>query len=438
MDVLHLWHNKSSKNLFYYNKMNIKKTIILKIAAIMLLFSFISINAYAQDEISTDQALITAGQAIFEENCTACHAINAKVVGPALKDSHKRNNVAWLKAFILNSQKVIQSGDDYAVKIYKEYGNVQMNSHDFSDDELNSLISYIKFASENDAPKEIVASTESNTLSNSNNNNNTDGGDTNLVLLIVTISVLIILLFVMIILVRILKSIASKKEDLTPEDVDLVNQKFDINAVLKSGLFKFIVTLVIIVVLGNYGIDFVYGIGIQQGYAPKQPIEFSHRIHAGSQADGGHEIDCNYCHTGVRKGKSANIPSANVCMNCHSEIKKDSEKLVPLYEAIKNQTPIEWIRIHNLPDLAYFNHAQHVKVGNIDCQKCHGPIETMDVVAQQEDLTMGWCINCHRETEVNAKGNAYYDELLKLHNKKSDKPMTVEDIGGMECAKCHY
>ena len=125
-------------------------------------------------------------------------------------------------------------------------------------------------------------------------------------------------------------------------------------------------------------------------------------------------------------------------MNCHSSIKTESDEIQKIYAAVENNEPIQWVRIHNLPDLAYFNHQQHVSVGNIECQTCHGPIEEMDVVYQYAPLTMGWCINCHRDTDVSAKGNAYYDNLVELHEAKSKEPMKVEDIGGLECAKCHY
>ena len=150
------------------------------------------------------------------------------------------------------------------------------------------------------------------------------------------------------------------------------------------------------------------------------------------------KIDCNYCHTGVRKSKNANIPSTNICMNCHSQIKTDSPKLQVLRDAVKNNTPIEWVRVHNLPDLAYFNHSQHVKVGGLECQTCHGPIEKMEVVQQYSPLTMGWCINCHRQTVVKSEGNAYYDKLVDLHKHNGQKEMKVKDNGGLECAKCHY
>jgi hypothetical protein len=185
-------------------------------------------------------------------------------------------------------------------------------------------------------------------------------------------------------------------------------------------------------------IDGLYSIGIQQDYAPTQPIAYSHKVHAGD-----YEIECEYCHTGVATSRSASIPSANVCMNCHSAIVKvmdadePSEEIQKIYDAIENNKPIEWVRIHNLPDLSYFNHAQHYKVGKIECQDCHGPIETMEVVRQHSTLTMGWCIDCHRETVVQAD-NSYYDDLLELHKTMSKDDMLVSDIGGLECSKCHY
>jgi hypothetical protein len=129
-------------------------------------------------------------------------------------------------------------------------------------------------------------------------------------------------------------------------------------------------------------------------------------------------------------------------MNCHNQIRQGTitgeGEIAKIVAAWDNKKPIEWVRIHNLPDLAYFNHSQHVNVAGVECQTCHGPVETMDVVRQHSLLTMGWCIDCHRKTDVNSKGNAYYDNLVELHNKSSKTPMKVEDIGGLECAKCHY
>jgi hypothetical protein len=146
----------------------------------------------------------------------------------------------------------------------------------------------------------------------------------------------------------------------------------------------------------------------------------------------------------VAISKNANIPSANICMNCHSSITKitgateQSVEIQKIYDAIEKDQPIEWVRVHNLPDLAYFNHSQHYNVGGVECETCHGLLEEMEVVHQYANLTMGWCIDCHRTTDVNTKGNAYYDHLVELHNEQSDEPLMVEDIGGLECSKCHY
>ena len=254
------------------------------------------------------------------------------------------------------------------------------------------------------------------------------------------ILILVLLVVILGLIVSALKKYLDQKE-LSEEDKEVVHSPYTVSSIMQSSGFIFIVLFIVAAVAFKTVIDGLYTIGIQQNYQPKQPIAFSHKLHAGA-----YEIDCKYCHTGVMKGKSANIPSPNICMNCHTQIKQDSPEIQKIYSAIGydvttasytgKQKPIEWVRIHNLPDLAYFNHSQHVNVAGIECQTCHGPIQEMDVVKQYSLLTMGWCIDCHRKTDVNTKGNAYYDKLVELHNGK--KPMKVEDIGGLECAKCHY
>ncbi|HEX8548009.1 MAG TPA: cytochrome c3 family protein, partial [Cytophagaceae bacterium] len=225
--------------------------------------------------------------------------------------------------------------------------------------------------------------------------------------------------------------------NLDQEDREVVNQKFDIGAVVRSRMFLSIVGFIFICVSVRACWNGLLTVGVEQGYRPVQPIPFSHKQHAGQ-----YKINCNYCHTGVNKGKQANIPSLNICMNCHSQIKKGprfgEDAIGKVIKAYNENKPIKWVRVHNLPDLAYFNHAQHVNVGGLECTNCHGPIDTMEVVHQVSPLTMGWCINCHRETSVNGKDNAYYDKLLELHNKVSKKELKVADIGGLECSKCHY
>jgi len=254
--------------------------------------------------------------------------------------------------------------------------------------------------------------------------------------------VLVALLIVMVLVLGVLLAIATiLSKAVTPATAEGTQPQSSFAQRLKQGLsdtvnnstIRSIVIWLFLLVVAKETIDGAYSIGIQQGYAPKQPIAYSHKLHAGQ-----YKIDCNYCHTGVNKGKSATIPAANICMNCHGVIKKESPEIQKIYAAIENNQPIEWIRVHNLPDLAYFNHAQHVNVGNIQCQTCHGEIEKMEVVEQRSSLTMGWCIDCHRRTEVNTKGNAYYDKLVALHSKDSKEPLKVANIGGLECSKCHY
>jgi hypothetical protein len=219
----------------------------------------------------------------------------------------------------------------------------------------------------------------------------------------------------------------------------VVHSPITFGTIAASRGFMFVVVFVIAALGFKAVINGLYSVGVQQGYAPKQPIAFSHKIHAGQ-----YEIDCKYCHVGVMKGKSATIPSVNICMNCHNQIKSGTNtgeaEIGKIVRAFNENKPIEWVRIHNLPDLAYFNHSQHVNVAGVECQTCHGPIQEMDVVRQHSLLTMGWCIDCHRKTDVNTKGNAYYDKLVEIHKKEkgSKSNMKVEDIGGLECSKCHY
>jgi len=395
----------------------------------LILTLYISLFSFAQD-ISTDAGVISQGQSLFGDNCTQCHAIGSKVVGPDLKGVLSRKDAAWVKSFITNSQKMIKGGDKYAVKLYEEYGKTEMPSHQFGDDELDAIVAYLNDATINyvePASETATASTEGNVAVE-------DNSSTNPMMVGMIILVLIVLIVVLFLMNKTLQTQLQKGE-LTESEAAVVSQKHRISYLWEAKWIRALVIVVLVCYGAGEGIDFVYGIGIQQGYKPTQPINFSHKIHAGDN-----EIDCNYCHTGVRKAKNANIPSANICMNCHSAVKTESPEIQKIYKAIESNQPIEWVRIHNLPDFAYFNHSQHVKVGGVECQACHGPIEEMDVVEQHADLTMGWCINCHRETPLNTEGNAYYDDLLKAHKeaKGSKAPFNVADNGGMECSRCHY
>ena len=424
--------------------MSLKKYITRLSLIAFLLVSILSLtlsqNTYAQagDLPTTDEA-IANGEKLFKNNCAVCHNVQQKMIGPALKNVYERREIPWLLNFIKNSQKVIQGGDEYAVNLYNEYGKAVMPNFDWmADDEIKSVLAYIKNETDNPPQAQTAAAAAGGTTEAGGG-----GGIPSEYLTLIIVGfviVLILILIVLVLIVTVLTKFINQKEDVDVTDKEYVNQKFDLGALVKSNGFLFFVIFLFTAIVAKTVIDGLYTVGVQQGYEPTQPIAFSHEIHAGQ-----YEIECQYCHTGVMISKSANIPSANICMNCHSAIKTDSKEIAKIYEAIdydpetgeygNNIKPIEWVRVHNLPDLAYFNHSQHVNVGEIECQTCHGPIEEMAVVKQWSTLTMGWCINCHRETKVNTKGNAYYDQLVKSHD---GGDLKVVDIGGLECAKCHY
>jgi len=404
-----------------------------KFLPLVFVFALLNFSSTAQ-EIPKEAPAIAAGESLFNANCKTCHRVHQKLVGPALSDVYNRApSIDWIKLFIKNSAGVIASGDDYAVKLYNEYNKTQMTSFSsLKDEDIMNLLAYIQAetekgpevaqapaAADGQAPKEEgLPSTYLN------------------VILIGMVLILVLLLVILGFLVSALKRFLDQKE-LSEEDKEVVHSPISVGSISRSPGFIFIVLFLVGALGFKAVINGLYSVGVQQGYAPKQPIAFSHKIHAGE-----YEIDCKYCHTGVMKGKSATIPSVNSCMNCHNQIRQGTitgeGEIAKIVAAWDNKKPIEWVRIHNLPDLAYFNHSQHVNVAGVECQTCHGPVETMDVVRQHSLLTMGWCIDCHRKTDVNSKGNAYYDNLVELHSKTSKTPMKVEDIGGLECAKCHY
>ncbi|MEN7546922.1 c-type cytochrome [Rapidithrix thailandica] len=388
-------------------------------------------DAGSGDGIPADAAVISKGKEIFDGNCAQCHSVHEKVVGPALKNVYERKDVAWLTNFIKYPQKVIDSGDAYAQALFKEYKQIMPN-HDFlSDEDIMSILAYVKDETvKGPAVAETPASSTGGDVAADQN-----AVDPNLLLAVIAglVLLLVILLIAMVMLIAMLTRYLKQKEDLSEEDKEFISQRFQLKNLLQSQGFIGVVSFVFLAVVLKATVDGLFSIGVQQGYAPEQPIPFSHKLHAGY-----YEIDCKYCHTGVEKSKNANIPSANICMNCHNTIRTTSPNIQKIYAAIENDEPIQWVRVHNLPDLAYFNHSQHVKVAGLECEQCHGDVKEMEVVQQFSLLTMGWCIDCHRKTEVNTEGNAYYDKLVELHSKNSKDPMTVEDIGGLECAKCHY
>ncbi len=273
--------------------------------------------------------------------------------------------------------------------------------------------------------------------------------------LIIVIIVAFLIIFALNKVISTLESLLLKKPEIftaIEEEEKIEKDKLSgLKRLTKNKKFVFFVIILAVIFLGSATLKEMWVTGVHEGYQPVQPIKFSHQLHAGIN-----KIDCQYCHSGAYKSKNASIPSLNVCMNCHNYVQATdkydgqiSPEIQKIYTALDynpdtkvygpNQKPVEWVRIHNLPDLAYFNHSQHVSVAGVKCQKCHGPIETMPEVFQYSPLTMKWCINCHKETEVNHKDNAYYDKLIAAHDKlKKGEKITAAALGGIECGKCHY
>ena len=413
------------------------------LALLFLVFSF-SFNAYSQD------VDIAKGKSLFNANCAACHKLNKNLIGPALAGVSAKYEKEWLYSWIKNSSAMIKAGDERAVAIWEEYNKAAMNAFpQLSDMDIDNILAYTDYKPE---PVAAVATTAAVSQSSDGGSVSTD------VILIVLVIILLVLVTMLFMVNKTLKAIAKKNGIEFEEPKPLF--KVPVWKLFIKNQFLVFCSVVFFLLSSAY---FAYGwmmqIGIDQGYMPVQPIHYSHKIHSGDN-----QIDCQYCHSSARKSKHSGIPSLNVCMNCHENIaeyngEEDLEKgytkdfytneIKKLYKAVgwdeESRTytgdtePVKWVRIHNLPDFVYFNHSQHVNVAGIDCKECHGPIEEMEIVYQHSSLTMGWCINCHRESDVKVKDNEYYTKIHKeLSKKYGVEKLTAAQMGGLECGKCHY
>ncbi len=397
-----------------------------KLTLVKFLFSFLFLIAATTATFAQDAA---EGETLFKNNCAACHASTDEIlVGPGLKGISERRPIEWIVKWVHNPQAVIASGDKYANDLYNKFNKAAMTPYpNFSEAQIKGIIAYIDAS--NAAPAAPAAGAAPATGAAAPAAQSSGGMME--VLLVGLLIIMVLVLIALLSIVNSLSKLAKAEQEEGKSFLERVSENaksLAANSAVKTGV------IVLVLLLGGKAtIDAAYGVGIHQGYAPEQPIKFSHKLHAGQ-----YQINCNYCHTGVYEGKGANVPSANICMNCHNAIKRESPEIQKIYKALEKDEPIQWVRVHNLPDLAYFNHSQHTNVGGLECKNCHGEIEKMEVVEQRSSLTMGWCIDCHRQTDVNAKGNAYYDKLVEVHNKDSKTPLKVQNIGGLECSKCHY
>ena len=422
---------------------------IFHVGLIILLVFTTSLFAQEGDSVK--------GKSLFNTNCAACHKLDKKMAGPALRNVETRLaeeeglDREWLYAWIKNSAGVIKSGDAYANKIYNEYGGDAMTPFPtLSNTDIDDILAY---TAEEKAPTPPPPSGGVNISSATTASN----GITNEIIL-GALAILFMLLASGLYLVnKTLRRFANVQDIALPE----APKRTPLWKAFVQNQFLMLVVAIFFLLSSAY---FVYGyfmqIGIDQGYEPVQPIHYSHRIHAGDNC-----IDCKYCHSSARVSKHSGIPSLNICMNCHKSIyevapetqaeglnkygEDYNAEIQKLYKAVgwddteqkytgKTQ-PVKWIRIHNLPDFVYFNHSQHVTVAGVECQTCHGPVEEMEIMYQHAPLTMGWCINCHRETNINVKDNAYYTKIHEeLSKKYGVEELTAAQMGGLECGKCHY
>ena len=415
--------------------------ILRKLAKITTIFLFITFSAAIGNQVNAQD-----GKALFSANCASCHAVNKKLTGPALAGVEdrwpdKQNLYAWIK----NSAAFLKTGDPYANNLYNEYNKVAMNQFTgLADAEIDAILAYIKTVP---APGAAPAGAAAGATAPAESDNSLLFGILSLVLAVLAI---------------ILLQVNSNLKKLSDTQLGVVPQA---PVPFYRNKRYIAVTAILLFVLGGYYTTVgAMNLGRSKDYQPEQPIYYSHKVHAGVN-----QINCQYCHTGTYQGKQATLPSVNVCMNCHTAINEykgdplvrengdivdGTAEIKKLYkyagftegqpwDATKAQ-PIEWIRIHNLPDHVYFNHAQHVNAGQVACQQCHGEIQKMGEVKQYSDLSMGWCINCHRESKVQFKDNGFYSiyekfsEDIRTGKIDSAKGITVEKIGGTECQKCHY
>ena len=443
--------------------------------AIGLLLST-SASIYAQGDAKN-------GEKLFKANCTACHALDKQLVGPALGgvvDRLKKEqnlDTDWLHKWIKDNKSLRESGDKYAIEVYEKFNKTEMLAYpNLTDQDINDILEY---TTNPPAPEPAAADAAA-----------TAGTDTNSVaaleaakkesvnskiILISLVAIGALLLWLLLKLNQLVK--LQQSEELSELNA---NRAVSLGDLYRKYHYVGKGVLVVLGILAAYGIwNWLMWIGVYKGYKPEQPIYFSHKIHAGEN-----KIDCQLCHSSAKYGKVSEIPSMNVCMNCHRTISEYKKKYMepgkdkafydgeiqkiyaatgwdPASQQYTGKTqPVEWVRIHNMPDFVYFDHSQHVVAGeqaiisshnkknpeakiDVVCKACHGQVDTMNVVQMANDFTMGWCIECHRTTEVDMNNGYNKGYFKNLHDKLkkqygSGTKITVDAIGGRECGKCHY
>lgn len=418
------------------------------VSSLTFLFVFlISFSVNAQD---VDVERQKAGRKLFNANCASCHKLDKKSTGPALGGVEERRENEWLKKWIRNNVELRASGDADAIALYEEWGQSNMTAFpQLTDQNIDDILYYTTVGNIGGGPTGATGTTGGEPVESAPK------------WLIWILAAAIVVAFL--IIGNLLKTVSELKG--APKTPGLLGQAAEVWEGVKKNTFLHVLFVIFGALITAYVLfGTLFKVGVDQGYQPVQPILFSHKIHAGDN-----KIECQYCHSAAKHSKHSGIPSLNVCMNCHKNISEVAEgtqvvleeggrvvgkteldkEIAKIYEHVGwdkdelkytgNTKPIEWVRIHNLPDFAYFNHSQHVTVAGVKCQKCHGPVEEMEELYQYSPLTMGWCIDCHKETNVDLKGNEYYAKIhAELAKKYGVDQVTIAQLGGKECGKCHY
>jgi mono/diheme cytochrome c family protein len=437
-------HNSISRKLY----LSLGLTLVFSLTSIAQVAAPAATTPAPADAVVASGGDPVKGKELFNANCAACHKLDAKATGPMLRGISAKHEMAWLYKWVHNSSDMIKSGDAVAVKLFEENNKSVMTAFpQLANADIDNIIAYTSEPKAEAAASTGTASVPGTAAPESAISNNVILGALGLVM-----AMLVVMLFLV-------NKVLSKVAKANGIEVAPKEPTMPIWRAFAKNQFLVLVTSIFLLLTGAYLVyGFLMQVGVDQDYEPIQPIHYSHRIHAGSNG-----ISCKYCHSSARVSKTSGIPSLNVCMNCHKNIAEVSDttatpeysktfydgEIQKLYKAVGwdqstqkytgKTEPVKWIRIHNLPDFVYFNHSQHVTVAGIECQTCHGPVQTFEVMKQFSPLTMGWCINCHRKTEVKMEGNEYY---TKIHEELSKKygvdKLTAAQMGGLECGKCHY
>lgn len=429
-----------------------KQVIHRKLSNNILRLGFVILLTFTTT-LSAQEGDPAKGKSLFNTNCAACHQLDKKMTGPALRHVEQRLSDDqglerdWIYAWIRNSSGVVKSGDAYGNKVFNDFGGALMSPFpQLSDEDLNNILAYT--AQEKAAPV------------------STGGGNTQAPIVAaksgISNEIILGALAILFMLLALGLYVVNKtlRRFVVVQNLELPESGTGTplwKAFVKNQFLMFVVAIFFLLAGAYFVFGYMMQVGVDQGYQPVQPIHFSHKIHAGDNG-----IDCKYCHSSARVSKTSGIPSLNVCMNCHKSIyeyngettveydkKFYDGEIQKLYKAAGwsdedqkytgESSPVKWVRVHNLPDFVYFNHSQHVIVGKQECQTCHGPVEEMEEMYQHAPLTMGWCIDCHRTTNVSVKDNDYYTKIHEeLSKKYGVETLTVAQMGGLECGKCHY